>query len=293
VSQTFTVKSNQSFTLSLSSPSVTIPAGGQGATDYIYVTPAGGFSSSVTLSATLPQGISDAFVQPGNVTSTSALFVLAAGPSTKPGAYVIPISGVSGSLNATTNLTVNVTGTQTITFNSIAAQTVGTPLTLAATASSGLVVSYAASPSTVCTVSGAKVTFAGAGTCTIIASQSGNTYYSAATSVSQSFSVKATGASFTLSAATGTLSQVPGASTGVTDAITVNPANGFTGTVTFTVSGIPAGVDYAFTSTSSTSGTTFVIYVPAGVAASTNNKIVITGTSGATTAQTTVTLNIP
>jgi hypothetical protein len=142
-------------------------------------------------------------------------------------------------------------------------------------------------------VSGAKVTFAGAGTCTITASQSGNTYYSAATSVSQSFTVKATGPSFTLSAATGTLSQVPGAANGVTDAITVTPANGFTGTVTFSASGIPVGVDYAFVPASSTTGTTFIIYVPAGVAASSNNKIVITGTSGATTAQTSVTLNIP
>jgi hypothetical protein len=293
VSQTFTVKTNQSFTLSLSSPAVTIPSGGQGATDYIYVAPAGGFSGAVTLSATLPQGISDAFIQPGNVTSTNALFVLAAGPSVKPGAYVIPISGVSGSLNASVNLNVTVTGAQTITFGAIATQTVGTPLTLAATASSGLAVSYAASPSTVCAVSGAKVTFAGAGTCTITASQSGNTYYSAATSVSQSFTVKATGPSFTLSAATGTLSQVPGAANGVTDAITVTPANGFTGTVTFSASGIPVGVDYAFVPASSTTGTTFIIYVPAGVAASSNNKIVITGTSGATTAQTSVTLNIP
>jgi hypothetical protein len=293
VSQTFTVKSNQSFALSLSSPSVTILSGGQGATDLITVTPAGGFSSAVTLSATLPQGISDAFVQPGNVTSTNALFVLAAGASVKPGAYVIPIGGASGSLTASVNLNVTVTGTQTITFGTIATQTIGTPLTLAATATSGLAVSYSASPATVCTVSGTTATFVGAGSCTITASQAGNSYYSAATSVSQSFTVKATGPSFTLTAATATLSQVPGAATGVTDAISIVPANGFTGTVTFTVSGIPAGVDYAFTSTSSTTGTTFVIYVPAGVAASNNNKIVITGTSGAITAQTTITLNIP
>jgi hypothetical protein len=293
VSQTFTVKSNQSFALSLSSPSVTILSGGQGATDLITVTPAGGFSSAVTLSATLPQGISDAFVQPGNVTSTNALFVLAAGASVKPGAYVIPIGGASGSLTASVNLNVTVTGTQTITFGTIAAQTVGTPLSLGATASSNLAVSYSASPATVCTVSGTTATFVGAGSCTITASQAGNSYYSAATSVSQSFTVKATGPSFTLTAATATLSQVPGAATGVTDAISIVPANGFTGTVTFTVSGIPAGVDYAFTSTSSTTGTTFVIYVPAGVAASNNNKIVITGTSGAITAQTTITLNIP
>ena len=292
VTQTFTVQSSQSFTLSFTLPSVTVISGGQGATVYIDVTGVGGFSGAVTLSATLPSGFSDAFL-PGNTTTTSSEFVLAANASVKPGAYVIPISGVSGSLNGSVNLNVTVTGSQSITFGAIAAQTVGTPLTLSATASSNLAVSYSASPSTVCTVSGSTVTFVGAGSCTITASQAGNTYYSAASPVSQSFTVKSTGASFTLSAATATLSQVPGASIGVTDAITVVPANGFTGTVAFSVSGVPAGVDYAFTYPSSTSGTTFVIYVPAGVAASNNNKIVITGTSGATTAQTTVTLNIP
>ena len=75
--------------------------------------------------------------------------------------------------------------------------------------------------------------------------------------------------------------------------ITVVPLNGLTGTVTFSVSRIPAGVNYTFKDPSSTAATTFVIYVPTGVAASSNNKLVITGTSGSTTAQKTVTLNIP
>ena len=179
VSQTFAVNSNQSFTLSLTTPGVTAISGGYGGTDYINIVPAGGFSGAVTLSATLPSGFSDAFL-PGNTTTTNSEFVLAANASVKPGAYVIPISGVSGSLSGSVNLNVTVTGTQTITFGTIATQTVGTPLTLGATASSGLAVTYAASPSTVCTVSGSTVTFGGAGTCTITASQAGNTYYSAA-----------------------------------------------------------------------------------------------------------------
>ncbi len=292
VSQTFTVKGNQSFTLSLSSPAVTIPAGGAGATDMIGVAPANGFSSSVTLSAALPSGFMDAFL-PGNSTTTRSEFVIVAGSSVTPGVYAIPISGVSGSLNASVNLNVTVTSRQTITFGAIQAQSAGTALALDASASSGLAVSYTASPSTVCTVSGSTATFVGAGSCTITASQSGNTSYSAATPVSQTFTVRAAGATFTLTAASSTLSQVPGAASGATDAITVHPANGFTGMVAFTASGVPAGVDLAFVPASSSSGTTLVIYVPAGAAASNKNKIVITGTSGTITAQTTVTLNIP
>jgi subtilisin family serine protease len=63
---------------------------------------------------------------------------------------------------------------------------------VAATASSGLPVSFAASPPAVCTVGGASgtlVTLAGAGTCTITASQVGNATYNAATPVPHSFLV--------------------------------------------------------------------------------------------------------
>jgi hypothetical protein len=78
---------------------------------------------------------------------------------------------------------------QTISFSPISAQTVGTPLTLSATASSGLAVSFASSTTGVCTVTGNTASFAATGTCTIVASQAGNGTYSAATPVSQSFTV--------------------------------------------------------------------------------------------------------
>src|SRR5205814_516357 len=79
--------------------------------------------------------------------------------------------------------------TQTITFSPLASQVVGGSLTLSASASSNLTVSFASRAPAVCTVSGTTATFATVGTCTIQASQSGNTSYAAATPVSQSFSV--------------------------------------------------------------------------------------------------------
>jgi hypothetical protein len=79
---------------------------------------------------------------------------------------------------------------QSITFGSIASQAYGTsPSALSATASSGLAVSFASNTPSVCTVSGSTVTLVAAGTCSITASQAGNSNYAAASSVTQSFTV--------------------------------------------------------------------------------------------------------
>jgi hypothetical protein len=68
---------------------------------------------------------------------------------------------------------------------------------VSATASSGLTVSFAASAGSagVCTVSGSSVSFAGAGTCTILADQAGNASYQPAPQVQQSFTVSPPAAS--------------------------------------------------------------------------------------------------
>ena len=63
------------------------------------------------------------------------------------------------------------------------------PFTIAATASSGLPVAFNSGTGSVCTVSGATVTIAATGTCSITASQPGNAIYSAAAPVTQSFPV--------------------------------------------------------------------------------------------------------
>jgi uncharacterized protein (DUF2147 family) len=77
---------------------------------------------------------------------------------------------------------------QSIAFAPLADKTYGDPdFTVSATATSGLTVSFAASGS--CTVSGATVHLTGAGSCTITASQAGDSTYSAATNVSQTFSI--------------------------------------------------------------------------------------------------------
>jgi uncharacterized repeat protein (TIGR03803 family) len=80
---------------------------------------------------------------------------------------------------------------QTITFGGLSNQTFGTPpFTVTATASSGLKVSFNSQTVSVCKVSGTTVRLVTVGTCMIQATQAGNTDYTAAPPVEQSFQVE-------------------------------------------------------------------------------------------------------
>jgi cysteine-rich repeat protein len=79
---------------------------------------------------------------------------------------------------------------QTITFNSLSNKRYGaSPFTVSAKATSRLPVSFESLTTTVCTVSGTKVTIKAAGLCTIRANQAGNSTWAAATPVDRSFTV--------------------------------------------------------------------------------------------------------
>ena len=81
-------------------------------------------------------------------------------------------------------------GSQTISFTQPpdTALTAG-PVTLTATATSGLAVTFTSTTTAVCTVSGNSVTLVSAGTCTIDADQAGDANYTAAPTVTKSFTV--------------------------------------------------------------------------------------------------------
>lgn len=79
---------------------------------------------------------------------------------------------------------------QTITFASIADTTYGSaPFTVSPTASSGLPVTLTSLNPEVCTVAGNTVTIVGAGACTLLAAQAGDTQYNAAPLVTRTFEV--------------------------------------------------------------------------------------------------------
>jgi hypothetical protein len=88
--------------------------------------------------------------------------------------------------------TVNFVLTQTITFDSMTAQAFSSgSLVLNATASSGLAVTFTSADTTICTISNGVAYFAKLGNCSITAAQSGDSRYSAATSVTQEFVINA------------------------------------------------------------------------------------------------------
>jgi hypothetical protein len=79
---------------------------------------------------------------------------------------------------------------QTITFGALAARTFGdAAFMLSATASSGLPVSYSSGNPAVATISGNAVTIVSAGSAVIMASQAGNSNYTAAANVTQTLEV--------------------------------------------------------------------------------------------------------
>ena len=81
---------------------------------------------------------------------------------------------------------------QTITFANPGQQTLSNaPFALNATASSGLAVSFTALTPDICTVSGNTVTLLAVGTCTVRATQNGDSAFNAAATVAQSFAVVA------------------------------------------------------------------------------------------------------
>jgi uncharacterized protein (TIGR03437 family) len=113
--------------------------------------------------------------------------------------------GASGFATASQTINVTTLAPQTITFGTLSNVVYGSgTLTLSATASSGLTVSFASSTQTICTVSGTTVTIVAGGTCTITATQIGNTIYAPATPVPQGFSVTQEAQTITF----GTLSNV-------------------------------------------------------------------------------------
>jgi outer membrane protein OmpA-like peptidoglycan-associated protein len=133
---------------------------------------------------------------------------------------------------------------QTITFAQPAnINTTTTSVTVSATASSGLAVTFSSNTTSVCTVSGTTVTILTSGTCSITATQAGNSTYASATLTRTFYVLEVT----TTSLANG--------GTGVAYSQTVGAFGGATGSYTWSVSpSLPAGLSLN-TSTGAITGT--------------------------------------
>ena len=179
-------------------------------------------------------------------------------------------------------------GTDTITVNDEGGFTGS--VTLAATGlPSGVTATFGTNPATgssVVTLTASASAPQGSAVVTITGTSGALT--PATTTISLTVSAKPI-AGFTLAPSPSSLSVTQG-STG-TSAITVTDTGGFTGSVTFTASGLPSGVTASFSPASSTSSS--VLTLTASSTATTGPATVtVTGTSGTTTATTTITLTV-
>jgi len=166
------------------------------------------------------------------------------------------LNAPANSTSATQSVSLQGTGTQasqTITFGALSSQALGTaPFMLSATASSGLAVSFASNTPAACTVSGAMVTLVAAGTCTVQATQAGNTNYAAATPVNQSFQVT----DFTLTSTPTSATITAGQTAAFT--LTATPQGSFTSPISFSCSGLPAMANCTFSPATLTPGNSTV-----------------------------------
>lgn len=215
--------------VSLAASPTTLPAAG--GTSHLTETlssTATEFSTVDTLNAQLPSGVSyvagsatvNGVAVANPTVSSGALTFLGpfATSSTSPATLVFDVAAPAGAstysisatallgatvIDTTASTADNAPATATLTVPSPAAQTITFPAladaaitqtapTLAATASSGLAVTYTSTTTAVCTVSAGIITMITTGTCSITASQAGDSNWTAATPVSRSFAVTST-----------------------------------------------------------------------------------------------------
>lgn len=206
---------------------------------------------------------------PGGITATGSSAPITVTGLTNGTAYTFTVTATNaagtGAASAVSN-SVTPKAAQTIVFNNPGDQNFGTSPTLTATASSGLAVTFTSSNTNVATItSEGTLTFVSAGDVTINAEQAGNSVYSAASTVSQTFHVNAVapGAPTAVTATAGngkaTINFTAPASNGgsalTSYTVTANPggitATGAAGPIT--VTGLTNGIAYTFTVTATNS----------------------------------------
>lgn len=295
------------FTLSPSAPTLSV-AQGSSSTDTITITDVGGFTGSVTLAAAgLPSGVTASFAT-NPATSTSVLTLTASATATLGGPVNVVVNGTSGALTESTTIALTVTPQASFTLSPLASSlsvtqgnTASTTITitpvngftggvtLAATGlPSGVTAAFAPNPAT--STSLLTLTASGAAT---VGGPVNITINGASVTVNASTTIALTvnaGPSFTLSPLAPSLSVTQGKS--ITNTVSVTPANGFTGSVTFAATGLPSGVTANFSPNPSATGSSILTLTANNSATTGQATVTITGTSGTLTASTTMVLTV-
>jgi subtilase family serine protease len=308
------VTASTSFTISVAAPgftlfssysSLTIGQGGSG-TAWVYANGTNGFNGSVTLSlGALPSGVTAAFDP--NPTTYSSAITFSATNSAPTGTYPVTITGTSGSIVATTTMMLTVAapsftlspGQSAYTLNqgasfqsylySNGANGFSGAVTLSASGlPSGVTLSFGTNPTTYYS----SMTFTASSSATPGTSTVTITGTSGSITASTTVTVTVDAPSFTLIPAPGSITLLPGGSDKTS--VAVGALNGFSGSVSFSIAGLPSGVTASWNPASSATGSVLTLTATSsaqpGAATAT-----ITGTSGAlsATAQLPITIRSP
>jgi endoglucanase len=299
------------FALSASPASLTVNRGASG-TSTIAITRSGGFSSGVTLSATgLPAGVTASF-SPSPATGASSVLTLTASTTATLGAATVTVTGTGGGVTRTTpiNLTVSqpatpdfalsaspasltvsrgASGTSTIAITRSGGFTGGVTLS-ASGLPAGVTASFSVNPATgassVLTLTASSSATLGAATITVTGT-GGSLTRTAPVGLTVS---DAPTPDFALSASPASLSVNRGASG--TSTIAITRSGGFTGGVTFSASGLPAGVTASFSASPATGASSVLTLSVSSAATLGAATITVTGAGGALTRTTPVSLTV-
>src|SRR5207244_686054 len=151
--------------------------------------------------ATAPSSLAVAFGASGNCTVTGSTVHITGAGSCTVTASQTGDSNYNPAADVPQPFSIAKAG-QTITFAALPGKTFGDPdFSVSATASSSLAVSFGASGN--CTVTGSTVHITGAGSCTITASQAGDSNFNPGADVPQSFSIAKAAQTITFAALPG------------------------------------------------------------------------------------------
>lgn len=298
------------FTLTATPPSRTIEPGGS--TSYtISLSPLNGFNATVSLSVSgLPAGATGSFV-PASISGgsgSSTLNVTTSG-SVAPGTYPLTIRGASGALERTASATLVIEEESTADFTIDAfpasrtiapGATTGFGVNIIRGAGFTAPVSFSVSglPAGVSHVFSAQNTTGNQTILTIFntAGAAPGSYELTITGTSGSASqtdtvtLNISGSGFTLSATPPSQAIDPGQSASY--AVSISRTGGFTGTVSFSVSGLPSGASGAFSPASTSGNSSTLTISTTGAVAPGTYGLTITGASGALTRTANVALTI-
>jgi hypothetical protein len=284
------------FTLTPSTPAITISRPNS-ASFIVAIGATGGFTGSVALSAAvLPAGLTAAFSAASG--TAGSVFTVTASSTAAAGVYPITINGVSGSLTASTVITVTVVIPNFTLTPSAPSVTISRPGTATSTISVGAVNGFTGSvqfslgtlpagvTATWGTGSGNLLTIAAAGTAATGTFPVTVTGVSGTLKATTTVSATVVAPSFTLAFLPASLAVPRGGSSAGT--LTIGAVNGFSSAVTLTATGLPTGVTALFGSAAK--GAAIVNFLAPPTASAGSYAVTIAGASGTVTAAAHLTL---